>query len=345
MLCDVAHHSHAHAPPRDPTVPMTSKRGSDLQDNTSTTDRTRSTRYQNVHPLTSASNSSAWCGFMNNSGLDGGLRPPEPFRRSIRFHGVTFTYPGSNRPAVSDLNIAIRPGERVALVGENGAGKSTVARLLLGLYQPTQGRITVDGLDLSGVDLASWRLAATAVFQDFMRYPLTVCENIGFGQISLMSGGHHSASPRPEIIEAAQRSGADGFVQNLPFSYGTLLSKEFDGGVELSFGQWQRLAMARAYVRTAGHIIVLDEPTSALDPRAEVQVYKQFRSAAEGRCAVFISHRLGSARLADRIFVLKAGRLVEQGSHEELLQAGGEYSLMYRLQASWYTERDDGGVG
>ena len=271
---------------------------------------------------------------------DGRLRGPQPFRHNIQFHGVSFTYPGSDRSAVSDLNLTIYPGERVALVGENGAGKSTVVRLLLGLYQPTQGRITVDGLDLAKVDPALWRLEMAAVFQDFMRYPLTVYENIGFGQISFMNGEDSHASARSEIVEAAQKSGAHSFVQDLPFEYRTLLSREFDGGVELSIGQWQRLAMARAYVRKNTQIIVLDEPTSALDPKAEVQVYQQFRSAAEGRCAVFISHRLGSARLADRILVLKAGRLVEEGSHEALLQASGEYAEMYHLQASWYTEED-----
>ena len=158
----------------------------------------------------------------------------------------------------------------------------------------------------------------------------------------MINKGYPQASAYSKIVEAARKSDAHSFVQDLPFEYRTLLSKEFDGGVELSVGQWQRLAMARAYVRKSAQIIVLDEPTSALDPKAEVQVYQQFRSAAEERCAVFISHRLGSARLADQIFVLKAGRLVEEGSHEALLQACGEYAGMYHLQASWYTEEEEG---
>ena len=261
-----------------------------------------------------------------------------PFHQSIRFQSVSFMYPGSNRPAINDLSLTIRPGERVALVGENGAGKSTVVKLLLGLYKPTQGSVFIDEIDLSGVDHVSWNKQTTGVFQDFMRYPLTVEENIGFGQNSLIREEDLCTPVHPDIVEAAARSGADRFIQHLPFTYQTLLSKEFDGGVDLSFGQWQRLAMARAYVRENTHVIVLDEPTSALDPIGEVQVYKQFSSAAKGRCALLISHRLGSVRLADRILYLKDGKLAEEGTHEELIAANGEYAQMYRLQANWYVE-------
>ncbi len=273
------------------------------------------------------------------------LRPPRPLHHGIRFHGVSFRYPGSVRPVITDLNMTLSPGDRVALVGENGAGKSTIVRLLLGLYQPTQGRITVDGVDLAEMDLAAWRLIATAVFQDFMRYPLTVCENIGVGRISLLEDGDLGAAASSEILEAARRSGAHRFVKELPLRFRTLLSKEFDDGVELSTGQWQRLAMARAYVRKNREIVVLDEPTSALDPKTEVQIYQQFGSVVEGRCTVFISHRLGSARLANRILVLKEGRLVEEGTHQALLKTDGEYARMYYLQAKWYTGEDGGNVG
>ena len=272
------------------------------------------------------------------------LQPPRSVQHSIRFHGVSFAYPGSVRPAITDLNLTLSPGERVALVGENGAGKSTVARLLLGLYLPTRGRITVDGVDLSEMDLPAWRLKATAVFQDFVRYELTVYENIGFGRTSLLNEEDRGGAVSSEIVNAAQSSGAFDFVNELPLTFRSVLSKEFDGGVELSTGQWQRLAMARAFVRKNCEVVVLDEPTSALDPKAEVQVYRVFGSAVRGRCTVFISHRLGSARLANRILVLKEGRLVEEGSHQTLLAADGEYARMYRLQAGWYTREDGGDV-
>ena len=273
------------------------------------------------------------------------LRPPRPLHHGIRFHGVSFRYPGSVRPVITDFNMTLSPGDRVALVGENGAGKSTIVRLLLGLYQPTQGRITVDGVDLAEMDLAAWRLMATAVFQDFMCYPLTVYENVGIGRISLLKDGDQGVAVSSEIVEAARRSGAHSFVKELPLRFRTLLSKEFDDGVELSTGQWQRLAMARAYVRKNCEIVVLDEPTSALDPKTEVRIYQQFGSAVEGRCTVFISHRLGSARLANRILVLKEGRLVEEGTHQALLKTDGEYARMYYLQAKWYTGEDGGNVG
>ncbi len=272
------------------------------------------------------------------------LRPPRSLIHGVRFHGVSFRYPGSARPVITDLNLTLSPGDRVALVGENGAGKSTVVRLLLGLYQPTQGRITVDGVDLAELDPAAWRLTATAVFQDFMRYPLTVHENIGVGRISLLKEGDRDNAVASEIVEAARRSAAHGFVRELPSKFRTVLSKEFEGGVELSTGQWQRLAMARAFVRKNREIVVLDEPTSAMDPKTEVQVYRQFGSVVDGRCTVFISHRLGSARMANRILVMTEGRLVEEGSHRALLEAHGEYARMYNLQAKWYTEEDAGNV-
>lgn len=268
-----------------------------------------------------------------------GTRPaPRPIREGVTFHDVSFTYPGSNRPAIQNVTLTLYPGQSVALVGENGAGKSTLARLLLGLYRPTEGFITVDGVPLHEIDPVLWRREASVVFQDYMRYPATVRENIAFGDVDLLreppGQGEH-----PRILAAAKQSGVDEMVARLPDGFHTLLGKQFEGGAELSTGQWQRLALARAYVREA-QIVVLDEPTAALDPKAEIEVYRQFQAAASGKCTVFISHRLGSARLADRIVVLKDGRIVETGTHDELIRRNGEYARMFRLQAGWY--REDG---
>lgn len=269
---------------------------------------------------------------------------PRPINRGVRFENVTFVYPGSESPSLKEINLELRPGERVALVGENGAGKTTLVRLLLGLYHPVEGRITVDGIDLDAIDPDNWRREATAVFQDFVRYPLSVLENVGFGDVSLLSGRDHTGEVHPRILEAITKSGSDALVRTLSDGFHTLLGKEFEGGVELSAGQWQRLALARAYVRNA-QIVVLDEPTAALDPRAEVEVYRQFREVAAGRCTLFISHRLGSARLADRVVVLRDGRIVEDGTHQSLLDAEGEYARMYRLQAGWYSDEEGVAAG
>ena len=272
--------------------------------------------------------------------------PPRPLREGVQLHDVSFTYPGAARPAVAGVTLTLRPQERVALVGENGAGKTTLVRLLLGLYRPTQGAITVDGIDLRELDPGEWRREATAVFQDFVRFPTTVRENIAYGDVGVLADGAAATEAvQQRITDAAARSGADRFIATLPAGYDAQLGKEWPGGVELSSGQWQRLAIARAYLRDA-QIIVLDEPTAALDPRAEVAVYRQFSRAAAGRCAVLISHRLGAARLADRIVVLADGRLVEEGSHDDLLQRDGVYAHMYSLQASWYARpTGEEGVG
>ena len=266
-------------------------------------------------------------------------RSPSPFRQGVHFDGLSFTYPGSERPALSNINLTIRPDEHVALVGENGAGKTTLVRLLLGLYRPTEGRITVDGIDVAGLDPEEWRRRATAIFQDFVRYPTTPFENIAYADPSLL--GDETASQvaiHPRVVSAAAQAGADAFIDALPFKYATPLGKEWEGGVELSIGQWQRLAIGRAYLRDA-QIIALDEPTAALDPRAEAEVYNHFSRAAAGRTAILVSHRLGSARMADRIIVLREGRIVEEGDHDSLLREDGEYARMYRLQASWYADR------
>lgn len=246
----------------------------------------------------------------------------------IRFENVGFTYPGAERPALWSIGLHLRPGERIALVGENGAGKTTLARLLLGLYCPTQGRILVDGVDLREIDPAAWRRRAAAVFQEFQQYHLTVRENIGFGDLERL----HDL---PAIERAGRLSGADAVVATMPAGYETPLGKAYEEGVELSLGQWQKLAVARAYLREA-ELLVLDEPTAALDARAEVEVYRQFRDVSRGKTVLLISHRLGSARLADRILVLEAGMIVEEGSHAELMARGGLYARMLGAQAQWY---------
>jgi ATP-binding cassette subfamily B protein len=257
-----------------------------------------------------------------------GAAAPQLQSDGIRFCQVQFTYPGGQRPAIEGIDLHIRPGERIALVGENGAGKSTLARLLLGLYRPTAGEILVEGADLQSIDPAAWRAQAAAVFQDYMRYTSSARENIGYGHIERL--GDDMA-----IVAAAQQSGASAVVAQLPQGYATLLGKEFEGGVDLSGGQWQTFAIARAYLRDAA-VLVLDEPAAALDALAEQEVYRQFLSMSAGKTVLLISHRLGAARLADRILVLQRGRIAEAGTHAELLAAGGHYAQLYRLQAAWY---------
>ena len=265
-------------------------------------------------------------------------RVPQPLRQGVQFHNVSFTYPGAERPVLSNVTLTLGPKERVALVGENGSGKTTLVRLLLGLYRPSAGKITVDDVDLAAVDVERWRREATAVFQDYMRYLTTVGENIAYADVSLLG---EKVLPlelsHPRIVAAATQSGVHPFIARLSTGYATPLGKEFEGGVELSSGQWQGLALARAYLRDA-QLVVLDEPTAALDPRREVEVYRQFRNSTNDRCAVMITHRLGAAKLVDRIVVLREGRIVEVGEHQTLLSRNGEYARMYRLQAHWYVE-------
>ena len=248
---------------------------------------------------------------------------------AVRFEGVTFAYPGTDEAVLDRLDLEISPGERVALVGENGAGKTTLAKLLLGLYRPTEGRIMVDGVDLSEVEPSEWRRHVAAVFQDYMRFELTARENIGFGNLGRLA-------ERPAIEAAAIKSGSAEFVAALPAGYETVLGRAFDeNGQDLSSGQWQRLAGARAYFRDAS-VLVLDEPTAALDPKAEVEVYRSFADMSVGKSVLLISHRLGSARLADRVVFLEGGRITDEGSHAELVERGGRYAEMYSIQAEWY---------
>ena len=247
----------------------------------------------------------------------------------VSFEGVSFTYPGSDMPVLRGVDLELRAGERVALVGRNGAGKSTMAKLLLGLYRPTSGRLTVDGVDVDDIEPSEWRRRVAAVFQDYMRFEITARENVGYGDLDRL----HDL---PTIEAAAVKSGAADFVQTLPHGYETVLGRSFDqDGQDVSAGQWQRLASARAYMREAS-VLVLDEPTAALDARAEVEVYRRFRDMSEGKTVLLISHRLGSARLADRIVFLANGRITEQGTHADLMELGGEYARLYSIQAEWY---------
>ena len=257
-----------------------------------------------------------------------GLASPSQTGEGIRFEDVAFRYPGSRADALSRVDLHLRPGETLALVGENGAGKTTLTKLLLGLYQPTHGRITIDGVDLGEIDPSAWRRSVAAVMQDYVKYSLTVRENIGFGRLEKL--------PDTGALDSAARmSSAAEIVDGLPGGYGTVMGKEFEDGHDLSEGQWQKLALTRLHLRDAD-ILVLDEPASALDAFAERELYNQFLSLSKGKTVVLVSHRLGSARLADRVIFLERGRVVQEGTHDELVAAGGPYSELYRMQAEWY---------
>ncbi len=258
-----------------------------------------------------------------------GARPvPTPIRRGFTFENVGFRYPGAEQWAVRGLDFTLAPGERLALVGENGAGKTTLVKLLARLYDPSEGRILLDGVDLREYDLDSLRRNVGVIFQDFVRYDFLLRENIAVGNI----GG---LEDEPRIETAAARSLADTVAARLPGRYGQMLGRRFEGGVDLSGGEWQKVALARAYMREA-QLLILDEPTAALDARAEYEVFLRFSELTQGRMAVLISHRFSTVRMADRILVLRGGELVEQGTHEELLALGGLYSELFQLQAAGY---------
>jgi ATP-binding cassette subfamily B protein len=250
---------------------------------------------------------------------------------SISADGVTFTYPSGDKPALIDVSIEVRKGEVVALVGENGSGKSTLAKVLAGLYTPQAGTVTWDGVDIATIDPNELRRKVAIIFQDFIHYHLSAGQNIGFGNID----------PRGEatltIEGAAEQAGADEFIARLRAGYETLLGPEFMGGVDLSVGQWQRMALARAFYRDAP-LVILDEPTAALDARAEHELFVRIRNLLAARTVLLISHRFSSVRNADRVYVLHEGRLIESGTHAELVAAGGHYAEMYGLQAAAYRE-------
>jgi ATP-binding cassette subfamily B protein len=253
---------------------------------------------------------------------------PKTIQQGFIFEDVGFKYVNSERWANRHLSFTLHPGEKLALVGENGAGKTTLVKLLSRLYDPTEGRILLDGIDLREYDLADLRLNVGIIFQDYLRYQMTFAQNIAVGNISKKDN-------RPLIESSARQSLADVLAEGLPGAYDQQLGKRFADGVELSGGEWQKVALARAYMRDA-QLLILDEPTSALDARAEYNVFERFAELTKGKSAVLISHRFSTVRMADRILVLDKGELVEIGSHEELLIKGGRYAELFDLQAMGY---------
>ena len=267
-----------------------------------------------------------------------GYEAPQFIKKGIVFENVSFSYPGTSRQSLKNIDLHIEPGERIAVVGENGAGKSTLALLLLGLYRPTEGRILIDGMDLEEINPVSWRRKCAAVFQHFVKYQLSAKENIIFSNVSAINR-------KEKLKQVAKRSGIDDVLSQLPYGYETLLGKEYEKSHDLSGGEWQKIAITRAYFKEAD-ILVLDEPTSSLDAQSEDEIYRQFSQVSDGKTTLLISHRLGSARLADRIILLHDGKLVETGNHEELIVQRGQYAKMYHSQATWYQRgevRKDGG--
>jgi ATP-binding cassette subfamily B protein len=259
----------------------------------------------------------------------GTLRAPAPGPLAeIRADAVTFRYPGSDRDALQDVSIAIRVGETVALVGENGSGKTTLAKLLAQMYTPTDGSVLWNGVDSRELDPAGIRAQVGVIFQDFIRYQLPARDNIGLGRAEALGDVER-------VEDAARRAGIHAHLSDLPEGYDTVLGKEFLGGYDLSGGQWQRVALARAFFRDAA-LLVLDEPTAALDARAEHEVFEHVRELAHGRSLLLISHRFSTVRSADRIYVLEGGRVVEAGSHEDLMARQGHYAELFDLQASAY---------
>jgi len=276
----------------------------------------------------------------------GAIAVPATIREGFVFEHVSFQYPGSDRWAVRDVSFAIHPGERVALVGENGAGKTTLTKLIARLYDPTEGRVLLDGRDLRDYDLGSVRQAIGVIFQDFVRYDMRFDENVGVGEIALTREYLEAANakktdavaddriPGP-IADAAQRSLASSLLPRLPHGYRQMLGRRFADGVDLSGGEWQKVALARAYMRRA-QLLILDEPTAALDARAEYEVFLRFSELMAGRMAVIISHRFSTVRMADRIIVLDSGRVVEEGTHDALAATGGVYAELFEMQAAGY---------
>ena len=247
----------------------------------------------------------------------------------VRFEDVSFIYPGSAKPALDKISIHIKPGESLAIVGENGSGKTTLIKLLTRLYKPTSGRIFLEGLDLEEWDIDVLRKKVGVIFQDFNRYQLVVGENIGIGDI-------RDTDDSERVQEAAKKGMADSFIKDLPDAYSTQLGAWFKNGRELSGGQWQKIALSRAFMKKSADILVLDEPTAAIDAKAEAEIFAHFRELTKNRISIIISHRFSTVRMADHIIVFEKGRVVEEGSHPELIEKQGIYENLFELQAQGY---------
>ena len=257
----------------------------------------------------------------------GALPAPRPMRDGFRFDKVTFSYPGARRRVLERLDLAIEPGERIALIGENGQGKTTLVKLLTRLYDPDSGRILLDGVDLREYSIEDLQTQIGVIFQDFMRYEMTAWQNIAMGCIGLSHNG--------AIEQAARKSRADDVIRRLPNGYHQLLGRRFEGGLDLSGGEWQKIALARAWLRDA-QLLILDEPTASLDARSEYEVFQHFAELTASKTSLLISHRFSTVRMADRIVVLEDGRIAEEGNHNRLMALGGRYADMFELQASSY---------
>jgi ATP-binding cassette subfamily B protein len=253
---------------------------------------------------------------------------PRPIRSGFEFRNVAFAYPGSDRLVVRDINFRLEPAEKVALIGENGAGKTTLVKLLARLYDPTEGCILLDGVDLREYDVEDLRREIGVIFQDYLRYDMVARENIGFGKLE-------SLDDRARIETAAYKSLAKGVIDRLPRGYDQMVGRRFEGGVDLSGGEWQKFALGRAYMRDA-QLLILDEPTATLDARAEYEVFQRFADLTRERMAVLISHRFSTVRMADRILVLAGGVIEEHGTHQQLVALGGRYAELFELQAAGY---------
>ena len=258
----------------------------------------------------------------------GQVKGPLP-QDGIRFEGVSFSYPGASQPALRDIDLHIKPGESLALVGENGSGKTTLIKLLTRLYRPDTGRILLDGMDLEKWDEDTLRQRIGVIFQDFARYQFLVGENIGVGDVRFFA-------EQERWEEAAEKGMADEIIAGLPQGYETQLGKWFKGGQELSGGQWQKIALARAFMRSEADILVLDEPTAAMDAAAEATIFEHFRKLTQNRIAILISHRFSTVRMASQIVVIENGRIIERGSHEDLMKLDGHYARLFSLQAAGY---------
>ncbi|WP_414516784.1 ABC transporter ATP-binding protein [Nostoc sp. PCC 9305] len=254
-----------------------------------------------------------------------GLNPQD----GIRFENVSFTYPGSSKPALRNISLHLKPREKLAIVGENGSGKTTLIKLLTRLYTPDSGRIFLDGLDLQEWDVDVLRRRVGVIFQNFVRYQFTVGENIGVGDVEHLDN-------KTQWKTAAEKGMAQSFIDQLPQSFQTQLGRWFKGGQELSGGQWQKIALSRAFMRSQADILVLDEPTSAIDAQAEFEIFNHFRTITQNQMVLLISHRFSTVRMADKILVIENGEVIEQGTHEELLQLGGRYAKLFLLQAAGY---------